>query len=58
MDTISALDSAFLQIEDRHAALHIGSVAVFEGPAPAFAEIRAEIERKLTTRLHQREGRP
>jgi len=47
MDTMSALDSAFLQIEDRHAALHIGSVAVFEGPAPAFAEIRAEIECKL-----------
>jgi len=47
MDTMSALDSAFLQIEDRHAALHIGSVAVFEGPTPPYADIRAEIERKL-----------
>jgi diacylglycerol O-acyltransferase len=47
MDTMTALDSAFLQIEDRHAALHIGSVGVFEGPTPAFEDIRAEIERKL-----------
>jgi diacylglycerol O-acyltransferase len=47
MDTMSALDSAFLQIEDRHAALHIGSVGVFEGPVPPFAVIRDEIERKL-----------
>jgi len=47
MDTMSALDSAFLQIEDRHAALHIGSVGVFEGPVPPFEVIRDEIERKL-----------
>jgi len=47
MDMMSALDSAFLQIEDRHTALHIGSVGVFEGPAPAFAAIRAELESKL-----------
>jgi len=47
MDTMSALDSAFLQIEDKHAALHIGSVAVFEGPAPPFADVRSEIARKL-----------
>lgn len=47
MDTMTALDSAFLQIEDRHAALHIGSVGVFEGPVPPFAAIRDEIERKL-----------
>lgn len=47
METMTALDSAFLQIEDRHAALHIGSVGIFEGPAPAFARVREEIERKL-----------
>lgn len=47
METMSALDSAFLQIEDQHAALHIGSVGVFEGPAPTFTEIRDEIAGRL-----------
>jgi diacylglycerol O-acyltransferase len=47
METMSALDSAFLEIEDRHVSLHIGSVGVFEGPAPPFAAVREEIERKL-----------
>ena len=47
METMSALDSAFLQLEDRHAALHIGSVGVFEGPVPAFETIRDEIAGKL-----------
>jgi diacylglycerol O-acyltransferase len=48
METLSALDSAFLLLEDEHSHLHIGSVAVFEGPPPTFAEVRAAIERKLT----------
>jgi diacylglycerol O-acyltransferase / wax synthase len=47
METMSALDSAFLEIEDRHAALHIGSVGVFEGPVPPFAAIRDELGSKL-----------
>lgn len=47
MDTMSALDSGFLQLEDAHAALHIGSVGVFEGPMPSFAEIRDEIAAKV-----------
>ena len=47
METLSALDAAFLQIEDRNAALHIGSVGIFEGPVPAFDALRAEIARKL-----------
>jgi len=46
-ETMSALDSAFLKLEDRHASLHIGSVGVFEGPAPAFTEIADEIASKL-----------
>ncbi|HWJ80900.1 MAG TPA: wax ester/triacylglycerol synthase family O-acyltransferase [Nocardioides sp.] len=46
-DTMSALDSAFLRIEDRHTALHIGSVGIFDGPVPPFADVRAEIESKL-----------
>jgi diacylglycerol O-acyltransferase len=47
METMSALDSAFLQLEDRHASLHIGSVGIFEGPAPAFTAITAEIAGRL-----------
>lgn len=47
MDTMSALDSGFFQLEDQHAALHIGSVGVFEGPVPDFAQIRDEIAGKL-----------
>lgn len=47
MDRMSPLDAAFWSLEDRHAALHIGSAAVFEGPVPAQHEIRHLFERKL-----------
>lgn len=47
MDRTSALDSAFLHLEDGCAALHIASLAVFEGPAPTADEARAAIARKL-----------
>ncbi len=47
MDRMSALDSAFLHAETAEASLHIGSVAVFEGPEPDFGEICAAIEAKL-----------
>src|SRR4051795_12175450 len=47
MDRMSALDSAFLHVENPSASLHIASVAVFEGPVPDQAEIRAAIARKL-----------
>jgi WS/DGAT/MGAT family acyltransferase len=39
MEQLTALDAAFLELEDEHVALHIGSTAVFEGPAPTNAEI-------------------
>lgn len=32
VDRLSPLDSAFLHVEDTHASMHIGSVALFEGP--------------------------
>lgn len=47
MDQMGALDAAFLQLEDRHVALHIGSVGIFDGPAPPFPDVRAEIEGRL-----------
>ena len=38
MDTwyerLSTLDSLFLEIEDRSAHMHVGAVAIFEGPPP------------------------
>jgi diacylglycerol O-acyltransferase len=36
---LSALDTAFLDIEDAHCALHIGGVAIFDGPVPEPPEI-------------------
>ncbi len=47
VDRMSPLDSAFLHIEDAHASLHIGSVALFEGPAPTLAQLQAAAARKL-----------
>ncbi|MEO8887847.1 MAG: wax ester/triacylglycerol synthase family O-acyltransferase [Jatrophihabitantaceae bacterium] len=36
---MTPLDSAFLRLEDRHTSLHIASIALFDGPAPTYAEI-------------------
>jgi diacylglycerol O-acyltransferase / wax synthase len=47
MDRTSVLDSAFLHVETGTAALHIASLAIFAGPAPTQAEVRAAIARKL-----------
>lgn len=47
VDRLSALDSAFLHVEGRHAALHIGSVGVFDGPAPDFGQVREAIAGRL-----------
>ncbi len=47
MDQMSALDSVFLHAESPQASLHIGSVAIVEGPEPDFADVRAAIESKL-----------
>ncbi len=47
MERMSPLDAGFWSLEDRHAALHIGSVAVFEGPVPAHHELRELFCRKL-----------
>lgn len=56
MDRTSALDSAFLQVEDDRSALHIASVAIFAGPAPAQEEVLAAIAARLprVPRLRQR----
>ena len=56
MDRTSTLDSAFLQIEDAHSALHIASVAVFAGPAPSHRRVLEALGGRLALapRLRQR----
>ena len=36
MDRMSPLDASFLHIEDANNHMHVGSVAIFEGPPPAY----------------------
>ena len=47
MDQMSTLDAEFLYLEDGVVQMHIGSCAVFEGPAPEFEEFVALTESKL-----------
>jgi len=47
MERLSSLDSAFLHLEDTGSPLHIGSVAILEGPVPSQAAIRHALVRKL-----------
>jgi diacylglycerol O-acyltransferase len=52
MDTMSPLDALFLHVEDGVTHMHIGSVAIFDGPPPPFESIVALVEAKLP-RLHR-----
>ena len=47
MDTMSPQDASFLHIENGINHMHIGSVGVFEGPAPRRDEIVAMVHGKL-----------
>ena len=47
MDTLSALDATFLHVETERSQMHVGSVALFEGPPPPIADLVAAIEGKL-----------
>jgi diacylglycerol O-acyltransferase len=47
MEVLSPLDAAFLRLEDRSTSLHIASVAVFDGPPPAYEDMYAAFEAKL-----------
>ena len=44
---MSPLDSMFLLAEDGITHMHVGSCAVFEGPAPAYDDVLALIAAKL-----------
>ena len=47
MDRMSPLDASFLHIENAVSHMHIGSVAIFDGPAPAYEEFEAMVAGKL-----------
>src|SRR3954454_14046022 len=44
---MSPLDASFLHVEDAVSHMHIGSVALFEGPPPSHADVLAAIAAKL-----------
>ena len=46
-ERLSSLDSLFLELEDRSAHMHVGAVAVFQGPPPPYADVLALIGARL-----------
>lgn len=46
-ERLSPLDASFLNVEDDVSHMHIASVAIFEGPQPAFVDIVAMVDAKL-----------
>jgi diacylglycerol O-acyltransferase / wax synthase len=47
MDTMSALDASFLYIENELNHMHVGVIAIFDGPVPQGEEIEDTIASKL-----------
>ncbi len=47
MERMNSLDAVFVAVEDSVNHMHIGSVGVFEGPAPPFDDLRAVVASKL-----------
>jgi len=47
MDRMSPLDASFLHIENDVNHMHIGSVAIFEGPPPPYEDVIGMIASKL-----------
>ncbi|WP_183095768.1 wax ester/triacylglycerol synthase domain-containing protein [Nocardioides stalactiti] len=58
-DRLSALDAAFLQVEDRQNRMQLAGMLVFDGPAPSYDDFRAAVCERLvplprfTQRLRQ-----
>jgi diacylglycerol O-acyltransferase len=46
-DRLSGLDASFLHLEDDAAHMHVASVLIFEGEAPAYNDMLAHLERRL-----------
>ncbi len=55
-DRLSPLDATFLHVEDGASLMHIGSLGIYEGPAPTEADLRRAIAGALDglPRLRQR----
>jgi diacylglycerol O-acyltransferase len=47
MERMSTLDAGFFFVEHENVPMHIGSLAIFEGPAPAYADLIALFAAKL-----------
>ena len=43
MERLSSLDAGFLQLENDRQQMHVGSLLVFEGPAPSFEDFTAHL---------------
>src|SRR5258708_5167098 len=46
-ERLSSLDALFLELEDRTTHMHVGAVAIFEGPPPPYRDLLRLIEAKL-----------
>src|SRR3982751_1268660 len=46
-ERLNALDALFLDLEDRTVHMHVGAVALFEGPPPPYPDLLALIEARL-----------
>ena len=47
MEWMSSIDSSFLHIENDVTPMHIGGVSLFEGPPPAFSDLKEMVAGKL-----------
>jgi diacylglycerol O-acyltransferase len=47
METMSPLDASFLHVEDAVTHMHIGSVGIFEGPAPGPGVVQSAVAARL-----------
>jgi len=47
MERMGSLDAVFIAVEDAVNHMHIGSVGIFEGPAPTYSAVRALVASKL-----------
>ena len=47
LDVLSALDTAFLLQEGPRAQMHLGGIAIFDGPPPAFEDVVEHVRGRL-----------
>ncbi|HSO63460.1 MAG TPA: wax ester/triacylglycerol synthase family O-acyltransferase, partial [Ornithinibacter sp.] len=47
VERLSALDAAFLELENDRQQLHVGSLLLFEGPVPSFEDFTAHVASRL-----------